>query len=326
MRCALAIDGGGSKTDAVVVDERGQVLGWGRGGPMHSYYSTPEEVQASYRAALTQALGEVQADSFCVSDVLGRHGMLDELVMAHGPVAAHVSGCEVETAFASVQETWGLVVLSGTGSFVYGRTPEGQRKHFGGLGPVLGDYGSAYAVGLRGLRAAFASQWAPRRKTTLETELLKVYDLPDLHAIFNRVYQQGLSRRETAASARVVNQQAEAGDRVAAQCLTDAADELAEVALDIVDGLQMQDMSFPMIAVGSVAQNSRLWWQRMCERVQAVAPHVRPMIPQVRPVIGGALLALRELGVDWTPELLATICQTQEPFLQRLEQTGSRPC
>jgi N-acetylglucosamine kinase-like BadF-type ATPase len=326
MKCALAIDGGGSKTDAVVVDACGHVLGWGRGGPMHSYYSTPEEVQASYRGAVTQALGELRADGFWVSDVMGRHGMLDEVVAEHGPVCGHVRGCEVETAFASVQETWGMVVLSGTGSFVYGRTEDGQRQHFGGLGPVLGDYGSAYAIGLRGLRAAFASQWAPRRKTSLETQLLKVYDIPDLHALFNRVYQQGLSRRETAASARVVNEQAEAGDRVAAQCLIEAADELAEVALDIIDGLQMHDLSFPMIAVGSVAQNSRLWWERVSERVQAVAPQVRPMIPQVRPVIGGALLALREFGVEWTPELLATIRETQKPFLQRLAEAGSQPC
>jgi N-acetylglucosamine kinase len=135
-----------------------------------------------------------------------------------------------------------------------------------------------------------------------------------------------MSRREIAASARVVDEQAEAGDAVARGCLLEAADELAEMALDIVGELQMQGLDFPMIAVGSVAQNSRLWWERICERVRAVAPQVRPVIPQVRPVIGAALLAMQKLEVPWTPELLATIRETQAPFLQTLELTGSRPC
>lgn len=324
MRCALSIDGGGSKTDAVVVDEAGHVLGWGRGGPVHCYYSTPEEVQASYRNAVQQALHGVQADSFCVAGASTQH--IEDLVTAQGVIIGHAHAGEVETAFASVQEQWGMVVLAGTGSFIFGITPEGKACHYGGMGPVLGDYGSAYAIGLRGLRAAFASRWAPRRHTTLETEVPGVYDLPDLRAVFDRTYGPGLSRRDIAAVARVVNEQAELGDEVALKCLHDAADELADLATDIIEQLGMQGLDFPLIAVGSVAQRSRLWWERMCERVRAVAPQVRPLIPQVRPVIGGALIALKELGVEWTPELLANIRATQEPFLHNLEESGTKPC
>lgn len=328
MKCALSIDGGGSKTDAVVVDETGRVLGWGRGGPVHSFYSSPEEVEASYRNSVQQALEGVHADAFCLAGASTQH--IEDLVTAHGPITAHAHAGEVETAFASVQEEWGIVVLSGTGSFVFGITPKGPDQgkacHYGGMGPILGDYGSAYAIGLRGLRAAFASRWAPRRHTALETEVPGVYDLPDLRAVFDRTYGPGLSRRDIAAVARVVNEQAELGDQVAQRCLRDAADELAEIAIDIVEQLGMQELDFPLIAVGSVAQKSRLWWERMCERVSAVAPHVRPLIPQVRPVIGGALLALKELGIPWTPELLANIRTTQEPFLHNLENSGAKPC
>lgn len=324
MKCALSIDGGGSKTDAVVVDEAGHVLGWGRGGPVHCYYSSPEEVQASYRDAVQQALEGVTAEAFCLAGASTQH--IEDLVTAHGPITAHAHAGEVETAFASVQEKWGMVVLAGTGSFIFGITPEGKARHYGGMGPVLGDYGSAYAIGLRGLRAAFASRWAPRRHTALETEVPKVYDLPDLRAVFDRTYGPGLSRRDIAAVARVVDEQAELGDHVALKCLHDAADELGELAIDIIEELGMQELDFPMIAVGSVAQKSRLWWGRLCERVQAVAPKVRPLIPDVRPVIGGALIALKELGVPWTPELLANIRTTQEPFLHNLENSGAKPC
>ena len=324
MKSALSIDGGGSKTDAVVIDETGRVLGWGRGGPVHSYYSTPEEVHASYRNAVAQALQGVQAEAFCLAGASAR--VIGDLIEPHGPLIGYAHADEVETAFASVQEHWGIVVLAGTGSFVFGLTPEGDKRHCDGLGPILGDHGSAYAVGLRGLRAAFASRWAPRRKTTLEAAVPSAYGLPDLPAVLQRTYGEGLSRRDIAALARVVNEQAELGDQVSLGCLQAAADDLAEIAIDIINELQMQALDFPMIAVGSVAQRSRLWWGRLCERIEAVAPNVRPLIPEVRPVIGGALLALKELGVEWTPQLLANIRATQEPFLHNLEESGTKPC
>jgi N-acetylglucosamine kinase-like BadF-type ATPase len=318
MRHVLAVDGGGSKTDAVLLDETGTVLGWGRGGPVHGYYSTPEEVAASYEQAITQAMGDREVSDLTIAGA-PRSGRLLEAACGKAERFEHVSCGEVDTAFASVQREWGMVILSGTGSFAFGLTPDGKARHFGGMGPILGDYGSAYQIGLFGLRAAFASRWTRMRKTSLETAVPPVYGLPDLKAVFERVYGPGLARREIAAVSRVVNEQAEAGDRVAIGCLRGAADELAALALDVINELKQRDMAFPMIGVGSVAQGSRLWWARLCERVREAAPQVEPIIPQVRPVIGAALLGFKRLGIEWTPELIGRIVETQAPFLSALE-------
>jgi N-acetylglucosamine kinase len=315
---ALALDGGGSKCDAVVLDETGRVVGWGRGGSTHCYYVSPETVRQSYRDALEQALGDLHSEGFWVSATVPP-AVLTELLADHGPVLGQTPAGEVESGLASAQKTWGMVILSGTGSFAHGRLPDGRSRHFGSMGPLLGDYGSAYAVGLYGLRAAFASRWTEARRTSLEQAIPPVYGLSNLKELFDLIYGPGLSRREIALSARVVNDQAEAGDRVALAVLQGAADELAMLALDVINELQMHGLAFPLIANGSVAQKSRLWWQRLCERVLTAAPHAQPIVPHIRPVIGGALLALKAMGVAWTPELLATIEQTQEPHLQRIE-------
>jgi hypothetical protein len=37
-------------------------------------------------------------------------------------------------------------------------------------------------------------------------------------------------------------------------------------------------------------------------------------------VVGGALLALKEMGVEWTPELLERIIATQEPYLRTVDE------
>ena len=47
-----------------------------------------------------------------------------------------------------------VLILSGTGSCCCGRKPDGKTIRFGGWGHVLGDKGSGYEIGLRGLKAS----------------------------------------------------------------------------------------------------------------------------------------------------------------------------
>lgn len=319
MRYAVAVDGGGSKTDAVAIDEDGNVVGWGRGGSAHGYYTSAEAVAEAMRVSLSGALAAVHDGEFWLSTAFHHHQAVFDTLAKHGVLRGQAPSGETNMAFAQAQKNWGMVVLSGTGSFVYALTEAGQARHFGGMGPILGDYGSAHAIGLYGLRAAFASRWTAARRTSLESALPLAYGLPDLRALFDRVYGPGLSRREIAAAARIVDREAEAGDRVARGCLLGAADELAALAHDAVTELNLQEVPFPMIAVGSVASRSRLWWEHFIARVREVAPRVEPILPRVRPVIGGALLGLREMGVAWTPELIERIIETQEPYLEALE-------
>ena len=315
MRYALGIDGGGSKCDAVLIDEEGTVAGWGRGGPTHLPYDPPALVDASYSQAIAGALAEAREAELYIAGRL-REGPPREAAAQVGRIVLHLEANEVDTAFASVQQEWGIVVLSGTGSFVHGRTADGRHLHFGGLGPVLGDYGSAYDIGLRGARAAFASGWTAARRTTLAEAVPRALGVATLRDVMRRVYVERMGRREIAALAKIVDAEARKGDRVAGDCLVRSAEELAEVAIDLVKQLELDEVAFPMIAIGSVAQHSDMWWQHICRRMREAAPRVRPLIPQFRPAVGAALLALQAMGVSWSPALLTRIGETQQPFLE----------
>lgn len=326
MRYALGIDGGGSKCDAALVDETGAVVGWGRGGPVHVYYDPPEVIAASFRDAIAGALaGRTVGELWIVGSPL-RHRPPEEVLSAAAGQVHYLDASEVDTAFAAVQEEWGLIVLAGTGSFIHARAPDGRRLHWGGLGPVLNDYGSGYEIGLRGLRAAFASSWSESRRTSLAEVVPQALGVADLREVFRLVYPvppaggraanqvEGLGRRQIASLAKAVDEEAEKGDRVSIECLRRAADELAALAVDAICELGMQKLSFPVIAIGSVAQRCRIWWEQVCRRIAEVAPGMRPVIPRVPPAVGAALLALREMGVQWTPELVERMIETQENF------------
>jgi N-acetylglucosamine kinase len=318
-RYALGIDGGGSKCDAALLDESGAVVGWGRGGPTHVYYDPPEVIAASYADAITAALeGVTQAEIWVAGNLPS--GAPREAVERAGALSRHMPVNEVDSAFACVQAEWGLIVLSGTGSFVHARSADGRDLHFGGLGPVLNDYGSAYEIGLRGLRAAFASEWIAERRTSLAEAIVRELGVAKLRDVFDLVYVKGFGRRQIAALAQVVNVEAEAGDRVAGECIRRAADELADLATDAIRELSMASLSFPAIAIGGVAQRCRLWWERMCVRLREVAPGVGPVIPPVAPAVGAALIALREMGIGWPPELVRRATESY----RELEAGGRR--
>ena len=313
MRYALGIDGGGSKCDAALVEETGAVVGWGRGGPTHVYYDPPEVVAASVPTAVAAALSGLRGAGDVELWVAGYLPQQEEgrLLGGVGRVAHYLRADEIETAFASVQEEWGLVVLSGTGSFVHGRTPDGRKLHCGGTGPILNDYGSGYEIGLRALRAAFASHWTPARRTSLAEAVPRALGVDDLRGVFRLVYIENMNRRRIAALARVADEEARAGDRIAADCLRQAADELADLAVEIVAELGLVGLSFPVIAIGGVAQRSRLWWDRVCQRLAAVAPAMRPVMPRLQPATGAALLALRDMGIPWSPSLISRLVETE---------------
>ncbi len=331
MRYALGVDGGGSKCDAALLDERGAVVAWGRGGPTHIYYDPPGVIAASYTDAITQALSGVADAEIWTAGGLPA-GPPTDAIERSNRLAHHLRVTEVDMAFACARQNWGLVVLSGTGSFVHARSTAaepaamdgtsplhprlGSDLHFGGLGPLLNDYGGGYAIGLLGLRAAFSSDWTTKRRTSLTDAVVHALGGSTLRDVFDLVYLKGLSRRKIAALAEVVDAEAEAGDRIAAQCLQRAADELAELGCDAIRELDMERLSFPAIGIGGVAQRCRLWWERMCDRLAQVAPAVKPVIPPVPPAVGAAMLALREIGVPWRDELFERMVSTYNALQQ----------
>ena len=190
-RLALGVDGGGTKTDAILVDEAGNVLGIGRGGSAHSLFVGSETVRNSYADAIRAAMGELRPKSLWVTRVPGR---VFERMGIEIP-ELHVVGCdELSMGLAMALETHGVVALSGTGAFVAGLTEKGESLCLDGLGPVLGDYGSGYQIGLMGMRAAAASSWSSERRTVLADLVPQHFGVAHPSEVFEMVYMRHMDR------------------------------------------------------------------------------------------------------------------------------------
>ncbi len=313
MRYFLGVDGGGSKCDAVLIDETGTVLGWGKGGSASTTYHPAQVVARSTEDALAGAVEQVPLTEVWVGSC-SRAQVIQEWLSARQITVHYLAVSEADAAFSAALQTCGLVVLAGTGSFVHGRLRTGETCHLGGKGPVLGDEGSGFEIGLRGLRAAFRSSWTQRRRTTLAEAVPPVLRVPDVRAIGRLVYRKHMSLSQIPPLARVVDEQAKAGDRVALQVLNAAAGSLASVAADVISELHLEEEAYHLIGVGGVIQGSPLYWQMLCEQILTLAPRLIPVVPPVKPAVGAALAAMANAGQWPSVQIRNRIEETQRDF------------
>ena len=256
----LAIDAGGTKTQCLLADES-RVLARATTGTVKLMRVGEPEATARLQAMLAEvasaagvSLGQVTRTCFGLAGT----GSPAVRAWASRVLSSSVSGellicgdeeIALDAAFA---EGPGILVVAGTGSNAIGRTDAGETFGAGGWGPVLGDEGSGTWIGLEALRSALRAQdripFGDRLNDQLHnqnrdqpsndpTSLLreierhwKLDSLGELVAYANQRGDSGHPAPEFASLAPVVARLAEQGDALAAEVLTRAGVELAELA------------------------------------------------------------------------------------------------
>lgn len=143
-----------------------------------------------------------------------------------------------------------VLVLSGTGSCCYGRTPEGKTAKVGGWGHILGDKGSGYEIGLRALKAVVYYYDRDGEWPALGQRLLRALELNEPNDLIGWVQNAG--KTEIAALALEVFQASARQDRIAGDILAGAAHSLAKDAACCAGRLVRRDSFVQFVLAGSV--------------------------------------------------------------------------
>lgn len=123
----------------------------------------------------------------------------------------------------------GLVLISGTGSIAYALTKEGDLKRRGGFGPLLGDEGSGYWIGLKALQAFLKGKEGRGKETLLSYLIGEELDVDDPRELLSQRYQKELSHTRIASLTRLVIFAMEAKDPVAISIIHEAVKELSSL-------------------------------------------------------------------------------------------------
>jgi N-acetylglucosamine kinase len=305
--CVLGIDGGGTKTVALVADLQGNVLGRGQSGPSnYQILGLDEAVAAIAEAASAAGITGHRCEAACLGLAgVGREEdralllpAIESLDLADRVMLEHDAA--IALAGATVCQP-GVVVLAGTGAMAFGMNQSGERKRSGGWGSILGDEGSAYYISRRALTAACRAYDDRGPETILTSKLMEHLGLDDFTDIVKRIYGKGSSPKEIASFAPLVSHAAKDGDEIAIAILKDAAAELALAVEAVVSGLDMENEAFHVAISGSVFKAGELLIAPFSEHVRATARYSEVISPKFEPAMGAALLALQMVGVKSLP-------------------------
>lgn len=310
----VGVDGGSTKTVALVADSEGRIIGAARTGGSNW---TGEDVtipmavvvdavqQALVKAGLTGT--EVQVGVFTLAgadwpeDHTRREALLSQAQICKRVVVKNDSFGGLR---AGTDKPYGMVIAAGTGLNAAVITPAGEEwafgyyETFGGAGTIAQD---TFVAVLR----AEDGRGLPTLLTRLVLEKLK---FPSVEAMLRAYIARTIQHRQMFTLVPLVFQAAVSGDAVAASILVRQGKGLAEYATAMARRFKMTAMAFDVVLAGSVFKGEGpLLIDTITQVIHRTVPLANIVRARFEPVIGSVLLAYDALGVPVTETMYANL-------------------
>ena len=321
MEYILALDGGGTKTDLLLADTNGSILGYYTEAGCNPTRNTDEsllKIAGECRDTIAKHHPDaIDRISVILAGLAGGSHPENSARFRNAFERAFSNGAAVRTVSDTVSALWsgtlgnpGIVLVAGTGATAYGEDARGGKHRVGGWGYLIGDDGSGYALGREAVRAVcrYADGCGP--KTALWPKIARTFGLTEPLDIVPWVY--GTARPPFDTVVPIVLEAYEEDD----QCAVDAVERIVQDQLDLIDAvhhiLEFGNDAFTLVLRGgllnplSVLRPALL--RKMVKRFGESNFITEPA--EAPPVLGSAILALRELGLTTpatTHALLADI-------------------
>jgi N-acetylglucosamine kinase-like BadF-type ATPase len=202
---------------------------------------------------------------------------------------AVVTGDVVTSHAGALDGGAGVVVAAGTGSVALGVDPSGRHAKIDGQGYILGDQGSGFAVGRRGLASALRHHDGRGGSASLAALAERLYG--PLDHLAAEVYASDNPPTTVARFAPSVAEAARSGDADAVAIWRDAADELAITAAAAIDRLGWSVDEVPLSWTGGLFAAGDVLWDRFAASVAARAPRLTLQGPRGDSLSGAVYLA-----------------------------------
>lgn len=300
----LGVDGGATSTVALLAEAAtGRILGRGVGGPSNIQAVGEERAMEALEAAIGSAFedgGKVYET--VKAAVLGLAGVdLSEGVdlirqwAKRAALARAVSIANDATLLfaAGTPEGWGLAIVSGTGSIALTQDRAGRDTRAGGWGYLMGDEGSAFRMGLLGLRAACRAADLIAPPTRLLPMLLEKLGSNQPRDFIPAVYRGSWDKATIASLAPIVMDLALEGDDTARAIFESESLELARTAAGAVFLSELPREDVPIALTGGLVLRSELFRNQFLANLRKCGVTPGPVGLVEDPAVGAVLLARR---------------------------------
>lgn len=259
----LGIDGGGTKTVALLASaaDPDQILATGYAGPSNQRAVGPMLAMQNLDLAVHSAF-ELAAIPRCTvaAACLGLAGAdrdsdrsvilqwADEARLAH---KVRVVNDAVPLLSAESGTGIGVALIAGTGSLAWGCNSSGDSARAGGWGWLMGDEGSAWAIGSAVLKAVVFAADGRGPQTALSPAVCEQLQISTAQELVARIYSAEIPRALIAELAPLAFTLAHAADAVASRIVSTAGQDLALMVRTVADRLQLPQQ-LPLAATGAV--------------------------------------------------------------------------
>jgi Predicted N-acetylglucosamine kinase len=289
----LAIDGGGTKTDAVLFTSDGVICNRVIGEGTNPNGMDFKNVEGHFRTLFSKLMSASSPGKIngCFAGLSGSDHpalvrKLSDCIRAACPVTIdvlQVGNDAMNALWSGTDGKSGLVVIAGTGSIAFGILPDGKSFRVGGWGYLFGDEGSGYDIGRETIRRVLMAYDQREQETLLTSALTTCFHVRKIIDIIPVVYQSPKSA--IAGLVPVVAEMAKKEDALAISILDEASDRLISL---IQSGLLRFAQKPAVVLAGGV-------WK--CERIRhtVVRKTGLPFIfPEYPPVYGAIAKCVSE--------------------------------
>lgn len=304
----LAVDGGNSKTDVVLVDSDGQVRSHVRGpgsSPHHLGVQGAVDLidelvlKAAAQAGLppghpVSALGEVYlagvdfpSEKESVAAAVRSRAWAPEVVVDNDTFALLRAGTDSPDAVA---------VVCGAGINCVGVAADGRHARFASLGRISGDWGGGGELGEEAMWWAARAADGRGPETVLSTLVPEHFGLPDVPAVYEAIHFGRLEHRRLIELAPTVLSASREGDRVARGIVSRLAEEVVTMARAALARLGLDAPTVLVLGGGVLTSRDPFLLAEIEERLAATKLRARMVVTEVSPVVGAALLGLDRMG------------------------------
>jgi N-acetylglucosamine kinase-like BadF-type ATPase len=291
----VALDSGGTSTECVLADGE-RILARARGKSIKVIRVTHEEARDTLRALLDEVAQQARVSLNQISvTCVGTAGIsvppiADWLRASFKELVSGdliLCGDDEIALDAAFPGQSGVLIIAGTGSNIVARTSTGQKVNVGGWGPILGDEGSGYWIGIQALRYALHARDRDEPARILD-RVAAHWNLGGLSGTLERVYST--PPPDFAALAPLVSACAEEGDAVCFDVLAEAGQQLAAAAVLAFRKMRSLETNRGTLAgvafTGSVLRSAAMVREHMIENIRRHLPAIQIVPEAVDPVLG----------------------------------------
>lgn len=305
MNYYIGVDGGGTSTKSMIIDQNGHEVAQGVAGPGSYRAVGLEHAVINILVSIDTAL---QTTKINIKDIKGIFCGLASIDTKHDhktvsdPIEKELHirgyGCPIQIVNdaviamrAATNQKNAILVIMGTGANCYGKNQKGLEVWVSGLDYILSDEAGGYAMGLKALRSAVRSADGRDPKTLLEQLVKKELEISEMREAKDLIYTDHFQKKDIAAFSSLVFRAHEKGDLTATKIMHETVDEAILMIHAAHKRLALNETPFDLVMVGGLTHEKNMQ-SLINSQVRREYPQANIIFPMQKSSRGAALMAM----------------------------------